>query len=164
MLKSWASFFTLHCSSSLNCINEYLTIDSGGYMYEQPSRINCSIWLDDSQRSRDGVWVNRSVREVKCKALWMVLRYIRTCLLCLYYTAVDSDGMCCLSRPRTRMKNIEKKTSLEVLSNMKFYSVHAISMTNNWHQEIKDQRQKLKIKDKFACVTVHYTLPVWVEL
>ena len=55
-------------------LNEYLTIDSGGYVYEQPSRINCSIWLDASQRSRDGVWVNRSVREVKCKALWAVLR------------------------------------------------------------------------------------------
>ena len=35
--------------------NEYLAIDSGGYVYEQPSRINCSIWLDASQRSRDGV-------------------------------------------------------------------------------------------------------------
>ena len=36
-------------------INEYLAIDSGGYVYEQPSHINYSIWLDDSQRSRDGV-------------------------------------------------------------------------------------------------------------
>ena len=26
-------FFTLHCSSSLSCINEYLAIDSGGYVY-----------------------------------------------------------------------------------------------------------------------------------
>ena len=32
MLKPWASFFTLHCSSSLRCINEYLDIDSGGYV------------------------------------------------------------------------------------------------------------------------------------
>ena len=55
VLKPWGSFFTLHCSSPLSCINEYLTIDSGGYVYEQPSRINCSIWLDASQRSRDGV-------------------------------------------------------------------------------------------------------------
>ena len=30
VLKPWASFFTLHCSSSLSCINEYLAIDSGG--------------------------------------------------------------------------------------------------------------------------------------
>ena len=43
------------CLSSLSCINEYLAIASGGYVYEQPSRINCSIWLDASQRSRDGV-------------------------------------------------------------------------------------------------------------
>ena len=49
--------------------HEYLAIVSGGCVYEQHSHINCSIWLDASQRSRDGVWVNRSVREVKCKAL-----------------------------------------------------------------------------------------------
>ena len=55
VLKRWAIFFTLHCSSSLSCINKYLTIDSGGYVYEQSSRINCSIWLDASQRSQDGV-------------------------------------------------------------------------------------------------------------
>ena len=51
VLKPWASFFTLHCSSSLSCLTEDLAIDSGGYVYEQPSR----IWLDASQRSRDGV-------------------------------------------------------------------------------------------------------------
>ena len=55
VLKPWESFFTLHCSSSLSCINEYLAIDSGGYVYKQPSRINCSIWLDVSQSSRDCV-------------------------------------------------------------------------------------------------------------
>ena len=55
VLKPWESYFTLHCSSSLSCINEYLAIDSGGYVYEQPSRINWSIWLDASQRRRDGV-------------------------------------------------------------------------------------------------------------
>ena len=32
MLKPWASFFTLHCSSSLSYINEYLAIDSGGQL------------------------------------------------------------------------------------------------------------------------------------
>ena len=51
VLKPWASVSTLHCSSPLKCINEYLAIDSGGYVYEQPSRINCSICLDASQRS-----------------------------------------------------------------------------------------------------------------
>ena len=55
--KSCAAFLkpcanvTLHCSSSLSCINEYMAIDSGGYLYEQPLHINCSIWLDASQRS-----------------------------------------------------------------------------------------------------------------
>ena len=47
----------------------YLGIDSCGYVYEQPSRINYSILLDATQRKRDCVGVNRSVMEVKCKAL-----------------------------------------------------------------------------------------------
>ena len=55
VLKPLACFFTQSCSSSISCMNEYLAIDSGGYVYEQPSHINCSIWLDASQRSRDGV-------------------------------------------------------------------------------------------------------------
>ena len=55
VIKPWASVFTLHCSSSLSCINEYLAVDSGGYVYEQSSRSKFSIWLDGSQRSRDGV-------------------------------------------------------------------------------------------------------------
>ena len=29
MLKPWASYFTLHCSCSLSCINEYVSVDSG---------------------------------------------------------------------------------------------------------------------------------------
>ena len=33
-----------------NLLSECLAIDSGGYVYEQPSRINCSVWLDASQR------------------------------------------------------------------------------------------------------------------
>ena len=60
-------------------MNDYLAIDSGGYVYEQPSRTNCSIWLDASMRSRDGVCQG-------CKELSalngpedLILRYIRTC-------------------------------------------------------------------------------------
>ena len=74
VLIPWASVFTIHCSSSLSYINEYLAIDSGGYVYKPSSCINYSIWLDASQRGRDGVWANWSVREVKCKSLWTVLR------------------------------------------------------------------------------------------
>ena len=51
VLKPWASLFSLHYSSSLSCINKYLAIDIDVYVYEQPSRINWSIWLDASQRS-----------------------------------------------------------------------------------------------------------------
>ena len=79
MLKPRASFFTLHCSSALSCINEYLAIDSDGYVYKQPLRINYGIWLDASQRSWDGVWFNRLAWEVKDP----ILRYIRTYLYTL---------------------------------------------------------------------------------
>ena len=54
-VKTLGKFFnsTLLQFTQLNQY-EYLAIDSGGYVYEQPSRINCSIWLDASQRSQDG--------------------------------------------------------------------------------------------------------------
>ena len=55
VLTLLAIVFTLHCSSSHSCINEYLAINIGDYVYEQPSRIKCSKWLDPSQSSRDGV-------------------------------------------------------------------------------------------------------------
>ena len=42
-VKTWACFFILHFSSSLSCMNEYLAIDSGGYLYEQTMCINCSV-------------------------------------------------------------------------------------------------------------------------
>ena len=75
VLKLRASFFPLHCSSSLSCINECMAIDSGGYVYEQPSCINCSIWLDASLRSWDGVWLNRSARELQYNtAIWYPFR------------------------------------------------------------------------------------------
>ena len=63
VLKPWASFFTLLCC----CINEYMAINCGGWVYEQSLRISCSIWLDVYQRSWDGVSYNRSARKVKCK-------------------------------------------------------------------------------------------------
>ena len=53
-VKTLGKFFhsTLLQFTQLNK-NEYL--DNGGYVYEQRSRVNCSKWLDASQRSRDGV-------------------------------------------------------------------------------------------------------------
>ena len=56
VLKPWAGFLLyIYFTSSLSCINEYMALGSGGYVYEQPSCINYSIWLDASQRSQDGV-------------------------------------------------------------------------------------------------------------
>ena len=43
-LNLWGiCFFILHYSSSLSCMNEYMATNSGKYLYEQPSRINCSV-------------------------------------------------------------------------------------------------------------------------
>ena len=67
--------------SSINCSiwvdAEYLATDSGGYVYEPPSSINCSIWLDA-----------RSATEIKIKSVLSnpedrILRYIRTYLFYL---------------------------------------------------------------------------------
>ena len=66
VLKPWASVFTLHCFSSLSCINKYLTVV---YMCTRSlPHINCSMWFDASQRSWDGIWLNRSVGEVMYKS------------------------------------------------------------------------------------------------
>ena len=42
-VKPSTCFFTRHWSSSLSCMNEYLAVDSGGYLYKQPSRITYII-------------------------------------------------------------------------------------------------------------------------
>ena len=63
----------LHWCSSRNCTNEYLSVDSGGYVYEQPSRINCSVPGCFPEKLR---WylIEQVCGEVKCKALWAILR------------------------------------------------------------------------------------------
>ena len=59
--------FTRHCSSSLSCMNEYLAVDNGGYLYEQPSRINCSAAGSFTEKSR--LCSIKQVRQsVKCSA------------------------------------------------------------------------------------------------
>ena len=51
------------CSSSLNCMNEYLAIDSGDYLCTSSFRELIAAWLNVSQRSRDGVRLNRFAME-----------------------------------------------------------------------------------------------------
>ena len=50
-VKTSGKIFSLYIAAVHIYINEYMAIDSGGYMYEQPLCISCSIWLDASQRS-----------------------------------------------------------------------------------------------------------------
>ena len=54
-VKPSAFIFTLHGSSSLSCINEYLAIDIGGYLCMNSLCALISTWLDASQKRRDGV-------------------------------------------------------------------------------------------------------------
>ena len=72
-VKSWASFFNLHCSSSFRCMNEYLVIGSGGYLHKQPLCINCSV---AEYFPEELIWClieYQAVREVKCKGMDTVL-------------------------------------------------------------------------------------------
>jgi len=50
----------------------HMAIDSGWYVYEQSSRINCSKWWDASHGSWSSVWVNMSAKGVKCQAPWTI--------------------------------------------------------------------------------------------
>ena len=145
MLKHWTSFFTLHCSGSLGCINECLGIDSGGYVYEQPSCINCSIWLDASQRSQDGVWVNMSVKEVKCKSTLSspedrILRYVRTYFLhwhCARFKGKatdtpDSNVRCLLAETRW-ITSVCLRKPLKVGVKIRYWvSTRVLVLGNTW--------------------------------
>ena len=37
-VEPWASSLILHCLSSLSCMNQYIAIDSGGYVYTNNPR------------------------------------------------------------------------------------------------------------------------------
>ena len=58
-----------------------------------------AAWLDASQRSWDGVWLNRSAREVKCKVLWAILRTLYKNLPLLFYCLEWNNAAvkCCLT-------------------------------------------------------------------
>ena len=107
--RNWLSFFSkcplrlkIHNKDEVSTLFQFTQLyksepvysDSGGYVYELPSHINCSVWLGAAHRRRDNVRVNRSVREIKCKALSTVLTtgyctIIRTCLY-LYISYVST--------------------------------------------------------------------------
>ena len=60
--------FTLHYFSLHSCVNEYLAIDNGGCLYEQPLCINCSVAGSFPEKLRR--CLNEQICwEVKCKAL-----------------------------------------------------------------------------------------------
>ena len=58
-VKPWARVFILYCPSSLSCMKESQATDSGGYL----CHALIATWLDESQISWDGVWLNRPTSE-----------------------------------------------------------------------------------------------------
>ena len=50
-------------------MNEYLAIDSGGYLCTSSLSALIAAWLDASQIIRDGVLLNKSARELYAKCL-----------------------------------------------------------------------------------------------
>ena len=70
VLKPWASFFTLDCSK-FTLLYEYLAIDSGGYVYEQSSRIVAYGWMlpREVKTVFNRTDLTGNTGEVKCQAL-----------------------------------------------------------------------------------------------
>jgi len=55
-VKPWASLFTLHCCSSISCVNNELAIiDSEGNLFTNRLHTLFATWLDASQRCWDDV-------------------------------------------------------------------------------------------------------------
>ena len=67
------------------CVNEYLAIDSDRYLYEQPSRINCSVAGCINEKLRrcliEQVLQGSNVYSTLSSIKNWILRYIRTVLL-----------------------------------------------------------------------------------
>jgi len=61
-VKSWASSLILHFSNSLS-MNEYLALDSVGYLCVNSVSAFTAAWLNASQSIRDDVQLNMSVAE-----------------------------------------------------------------------------------------------------
>ena len=61
--SSWAIVFTLHCSSSISCMNEFMAIVSGVYLCPNNLRALFAARLDASPKSLAGVRFNRSAGE-----------------------------------------------------------------------------------------------------
>ena len=76
LYQMYNSLFTLHCSSSLSCMNEYLATDTGRYfcMNSLCASITArAARLNVSQRSRNCVQLSKSVSEY-CKVPRSVMR------------------------------------------------------------------------------------------
>ena len=58
--KLW-QFYSPHIATVHSAVNEYLATGSGGYANEYLCAI-ITAWLNASQRSRDGIGMNRSAR------------------------------------------------------------------------------------------------------
>ena len=66
----------------ISCINEYVVIDSGGYLFTISLPALVSVWPDVSQRSWNGVWSNRSAGS----KVWSSLSSHEDCMMCYIST------------------------------------------------------------------------------
>ena len=76
-------------------MNEYLAIDCGGCLCMNSLHALIAAWLNASQRSRDGVQWNRSVRKESVNCLEdSILRYIRSCFFAFYIVTDPVRTVC----------------------------------------------------------------------
>ena len=80
--ETLGKLFTQHCTCSFSWMNDYLAIDSGGYLYKQPSHINCSMaWRFPEKLSWHGIycwWLQAVVMLQEINLLWSIsLRNVR---------------------------------------------------------------------------------------
>ena len=87
-VEPWASTFTLHCSSSPNCMDEYLAVDSVRIVIAHQLQCDWIGFFTDQSR-----WCSteRVCRGVKINHVNWTLRYIR---MYLYHNIISIKAAC----------------------------------------------------------------------
>ena len=131
-VKPWASLFTLHCSSSLSCMNEHLPIDSGEYLCTCSFHKLIAAWLNSSQKSWDGVWLTGLPEDV----VKSTLSNPKDCILCyvrswLYLHLFISCHLLTLStKLHLRVGMVELWSLTNILNMSSVLQYHCMSSIN----------------------------------